>query len=92
MVPSPPPIPHHGCLFLLFPVWWGTTIADKACKVTVLLEDFSKMVNFLLKVVLHVDNPSGPVVETSHHTSLHVPPMMGLEVEILVWSVCVGFL
>ena len=41
------------------------------------------MVNFLLKVVLRVDDLSGPVVETSHHTSLHVGRMMGLEVEIL---------
>ena len=29
---------------------------DKACRVTVLLEDSSKEVNFLLKVVLHADN------------------------------------
>ena len=42
------------------------------------------MVNFLLKVVLHVDDPSGPVVETSHHTSLHMGRMVGLEMEILV--------
>ena len=42
------------------------------------------MVNFLPKVVLHADNPSGPVVEAFHHTSLHVPWMMGLNVEMLV--------
>ena len=42
------------------------------------------MVNFLLKVVLRVDDPSGPVMETSHHTSLHVGQMMGLKVEIPV--------
>ena len=42
------------------------------------------MVNFLLKVVVHVDDPSGSVMETSHHTSLHVGEMMGLKVEILV--------
>ena len=35
-----------------------------------------KVVNFLLKVVLRVDDPSGPVMETSHHTSLHVGQMM----------------
>ena len=35
-------------------------------------------------VVLRADNPSGRVVETSHHTSLHVGGMMGLEVEIPV--------
>ena len=64
---------------------------DKVCRVTVLLEDSSKEVNFLLKVVLHADNPSGPVVETSQHTSLHVPRMMGLDVEILI-HVYVGFL
>ena len=34
------------------------------------------MVNFLPKVVLRVDDPSGPVVETSHHTSFHVGRMM----------------
>ena len=46
------------------------------------------MVNFLLKVVLRADDLSGPVVETSHHTSLHVGWMMGLEVEIpvCVWG------
>ena len=42
------------------------------------------MVNFLLKVVLHADDPSGPIMETSHHSSLHVGRMMGLEVEIPV--------
>ena len=42
------------------------------------------MVNFLLKVVLRADELSGPVVETSHYTSLHVGRMMGLEVEIPV--------
>ena len=47
---------------------WG----DKVCKITVQLENSSKVVNFLLNVVLHVDDPSGPVVETSHHTSFHV--------------------
>ena len=57
---------------------------DKVCRVRVLLEDDSKVVNFLLKVVLHADNPSGRVVETSHHTSFHMGRMMGLEVEILV--------
>ena len=30
------------------------------------------VVNFLLMVVLRADNPSGHVVEISHHTSLHV--------------------
>ena len=64
---------------------------DKVCRVIVLVEDSSKVVNFLLKVVLHADNPSGPVVETSQHTSLHVPWMMGLDLEILV-HVYVGFL
>ena len=42
------------------------------------------MANFLLKVVLSVDDPSGPVMETFHHTSLHVGQMMGLKVEIPV--------
>ena len=42
------------------------------------------MVNFLLKVVLRADDPSGPVMETSHYTSLHMGRMMGLEVEIPV--------
>ena len=65
-------------------MWWGRSVADKVCRVTVLLEDSSKVVNFLLKVVLHADNPSGLVMEAFHHTSLHVPRMMGLDVEILV--------
>ena len=43
------------------------------------------MVNFLLKVVLCADDPSGPIMETSHHSSLHVGRMMGLEVEIPVY-------
>ena len=51
---------------------WGRNIVDKVCRVTVLLQDSSKMVNFLLKIVLLADDLSGPVVETSHHTSLHV--------------------
>ena len=42
---------------------------DKVCRVPILLEDSSKVVSFLLKCVQHVDDPSGPVVETSHHTS-----------------------
>ena len=53
---------------------WAS-IADKVCRVTILLEDSSKVVNFLLKVVLRVDDPSGPVVETFHHTS----PNVGLD-------------
>ena len=56
----------------------------KVCRVIVPLEDPTKVVNFLLKVVLCADDLSGPVVETSHHTSLHVGQMMGLEVEISV--------
>ena len=42
------------------------------------------MVNFLLKVVLCADDLSGPVVEASHHTSLHMGRMMGLKVKIPV--------
>ena len=42
------------------------------------------MVDFLLKVVLRVDDPSGPVVETSHHTSFHMGWMMGLKVVMLL--------
>ena len=37
-------------------------------------------------MVLCVDDPSGPVMETSQHTSLYVGQMMGLKVVI---SVCV---
>ena len=37
-------------------------------------------------MVLCVDDPSGPVMETSQHTSLHVGQMMGIKVAI---SVCV---
>ena len=57
---------------------------DKVCRITLLLENSSKVVNFLLKVVLRADDLSGPVVETPLHTSLHVCRMMGLEVEVLV--------
>ena len=46
------------------------------------------MVNFLLKVVLHADEPSGPIMQTSHHSSVNVDQMIGLEVEILVWPTC----
>ena len=42
------------------------------------------LVSFFLKVVLCVDDLSGPIMETSHHASLHVDWMMGLEVEIPV--------
>ena len=42
------------------------------------------MVNFFLKVVLHIDDPSGPVVETSHRTSLLMGRMMGPHAEIPV--------
>ena len=45
---------------------WGRSIADKVCREPILLEDSSKVVNFLLKVVLRVDDPSSPVVETLH--------------------------
>ena len=61
------------CCFLC---GWGRSIADEVCKVTVLFENSSKVVKFLQKVVLRVDDPSGPVMETSHHTSLHVGQMM----------------
>ena len=42
------------------------------------------MVNFLLKVVLRADDLSRPTVKTSHHTSLHMGRIMGLQVEIPV--------
>ena len=57
---------------------------DKVCRVTVLLQDCSKVANFLLKVVLCADDLPGPVMETSHHTSFHVGWMVELKVEILV--------
>ena len=82
MVPSPP-VPHHGCL-CLFTCGWGRNIADKVCRVSVLLQNSCKVVNFLLKVVLCADDLAEPVVETSYHTTLHVGQMMKLEVEILV--------
>ena len=85
---------HQWPLLLLSFVWavcvccflcgWSRGIADEVCRITVLLEDPSKVVNFLLKVVLFVDDPSGPIIKTSHHTSLHVSRMMGLKVEIPV--------
>ena len=60
---------------------WGRGIADEVRRITTLLEDPSKVVNFLLKVFLHVDDS---IMKTSHHTSLHMGQMLGLEVEILV--------
>ena len=42
------------------------------------------MIYFLLKVVLHADDLSGSVVETSHHTSLHMGWMIGLKMEMSV--------
>ena len=69
------------CCFLC---GWGRSIADKVCRVAILLEDSSKVVNFLLKVVLRADDPPGPVMETSHHISLHMGWMMGLEVKVSV--------
>ena len=38
----------------------------------------------ILRVFLHADDPSDPIMETSHHPSLHVGRMMGLKVEIPV--------
>ena len=38
------------------------------------------MVNFLLKVVLRADEPSVPIMRTSHHSSVNMGRMMGLEV------------
>ena len=49
-----------------------------------MFQDSSKVVNCLLKVVLRADDLSGPVVEASHHTSLHMGRMMGLKVKIPV--------
>ena len=63
---------------------WCRSIADKVCRVTILLQDSSKVVNFLLKVVLCADDLSGPVMEAYHHTLLHVGWMMGLKVKIPV--------
>ena len=52
--------------------WAGTeALADKVCKTSVPLEDSSKVVNFL-NVLLGADDPSDPVVQTSHHPSLHM--------------------
>lgn len=47
----------------------GRIVADKVCKITVLLENSSKVVNLPLKVVLRDDDPSDLVVETSHQNS-----------------------
>ena len=44
---------------------WGRSIVDKVCRVTILLQDSSEVVNFLLKVVLCANDLSGPVVEAS---------------------------
>ena len=53
---------------------------------SVLLKNSNMVVYFLLKVVLHAADLCCSVVETSHHTSLHMGRMIGLEVEL---SVCV---
>ena len=42
-------------------------MGQKHCRITVLLQESSKVVNFLLKVVLHADDFSGTIVETFHH-------------------------
>ena len=42
----------------------------KVHRVTVLHEDSNKVVNFLLNVVLCVDDLSGSVMKMSHYTSL----------------------
>ena len=55
-------------------------------RITVLLNNSNMVVYILLNAVLHADNLSGSVVETSHHTCLHMSRMIGLEVEM---SVCV---
>ena len=48
---------------------------DEVCRVTILLQDSSEVVNFLLKVVPCANDLSGPVVEASHHTSYYVAGM-----------------
>ena len=58
MVPSPPPVLVTATLVCCFLCGWGRSIADKVCRVTVLLQDSSKVANFLLMVVLRVDDPS----------------------------------
>jgi len=63
---------------------WARSIADKVCRVTILLQDSSEVVNFLLKVALCANGLSGSVVEASHHSSFHVGRMIGLEVKIPV--------
>ena len=65
------------CCFLC---GWGRSIANEVCGIIVLLEDSSKVVNFLQKVVLCGDNPPGPVLEASHHMPLHTGQMLELKV------------
>ena len=90
MVPSPPVSFVWAAYICCFLCGQGRGIADEDRRIAILLEDPSKVVNFLLKIVLHLSDPPGPIMETAHHTSLHVGRMMGLEVEIPV-HVC-GFL
>ena len=59
-------------------------VGQKHCRVTILLEDSGKVVNFLLNVFLFIDDFSDPVVKTSHNTSYYAGWMLGLEVEITV--------
>ena len=77
MVTSLRPVPHLDYCFLC---GWERSIADKLCRITVLLEDSSQVVNFVLKFVLCVDDPSSSVVETPHYISLHVDWRIGFEV------------
>ena len=71
------------CCFLY---GWGKTTVNEVGRITVLLNNSNMVVYILLNAVLHADNLSGSVVETSHHTCLHMSRMIGLEVEM---SVCV---
>ena len=51
---------------------WDRCVADKICRITILLDNSSKVVNFLVKLVLRADDPSGLVAEPSHHIFFHV--------------------
>jgi len=55
------------CCFLC---GWDQSVADKVCRVSILFEDSSKVVKFLLKIVLRVD-PSDPLWYISPPLSSH---------------------
>ena len=99
---------HHRWSTLLVPLWatgvqylwrwgWGRSASDKVGRISILPDDCSNMVHFLLKLVLWADEPSGLVMKTLHQTSLHIGWMVGLNLPVFVllkkgWSDSITYL